>query len=156
MQDPEMTLLSSALEALAPGLGDGPAGDAAWSAARAALAHYGVGAAQDAELAAAVEQRDAQALRSILAQWASGKRLMLERDRDVLKRALKAYRKRLKVTLLDAESSIAGGPMSAGRQSSIVGIVPPDRYPREVWQELVRQKRLIDRGRGTYELAPGV
>ena len=156
MQDPEMTLLSSALAAIAPELGDGPAGEAAWSAARGALSHYGVGAHHDAELVAAIEERDTEALRSILSQWASGKRLMLERDRDVLKRALKAYRKRLKVTLLDAESSVAGGPMSAGRRSNIVGIVPPDRYPREVWQELVRQKRLVDRGHGTYELAPGV
>ena len=46
--------------------------------------------------------------------------------------------------------------MSAGRESNIVGIVPPERYPREVWDTLVRQKKLVDRGRGTYELAPGV
>ncbi len=26
---------------------------------------------------------------------------------------------------------------------------------REVWDELVRQKRLLDRGLGTYELPPG-
>ena len=38
----------------------------------------------------------------------------------------------------------------------VCGIVPPERYPREVWDTLVRQKKLVDRGRGTYELAPGV
>ncbi|MCB9908556.1 MAG: hypothetical protein H6830_12620 [Planctomycetes bacterium] len=80
---------------------------------------------------------------------------MLERDRDVLKRAMKAYRKTLKVTILAAESSLGGGPMSGGRKSSIVGITPPDRYPREVWEELVRQGRLLGGTRGTYELPPG-
>ena len=45
--------------------------------------------------------------------------------------------------------------MSAGRSSNIVGIVPPDRYPREVWDHLVRQKRLVADKQGTYELRPG-
>ena len=70
----------------------------------------------------------------------------------MLKRALKAFRKRLKVTLLDAETSLSGGPMSSGRQSSIVAVTPPDRYPRAVWDELVRQGRLKDARHGMYEL----
>ncbi len=151
-----MTLLCSALEAVTRELSGDPASDGAWSTAHSELGYYGISAEDDAELFAAVESRDASKLAEIVVQWASGDRLMLEHDRGVLKRALKAYRKRLKVTLLDAESSVAGGPMSAGRRSSIVGIVPPERYPREVWDELVRQKRLIDDGRGMYELAPGV
>jgi len=39
--------------------------------------------------------------------------------------------------------------------SDIVGIVPPERYPRAVWDHLVRQKRLLADGQGTYELPPG-
>ena len=155
MTNPEMTLLSTALAAAAQVLAGDPANEGAWSDARAALDHYGVGPDADSELCAAVEAKDARQLARILAEWESGARLMLVRDRDVLKRALKAYRKRMKVTLLEAESSLAGGPMSAGRKSSIVGIVPPERYPREVWDELVRQKRLLRGDRGTYELAPG-
>ena len=155
MQDPNMTLLASSLEAVASELSDDPARDDSWATARGALAHYGVDAEDDAELVAAIEARDADALGAILSQWASGKRLLLERDRGVLKRALKAYRKRLKITLLDAESSVSGGPMSAGRASNIVGIVPPERYPREVWDYLVRQKRLLGAGRGIYEIPPG-
>lgn len=150
-----MSLLCSVLETVVRELAGDPASDGAWSTARGALDDYGVSAEDDAELGAAIESRDASTLGAILSQWASGERLMLERDRGVLKRALKAYRKRLKITLLDAESSVAGGPMSAGRKSSIFAIVPPDRYPREVWDELVRQKRLVDGGRGMYELAPG-
>jgi hypothetical protein len=153
--DPSMTLVSSALELVVRDLASGADADRAWAAAREALAHHGVAADVDRELSAAIDERDAATLTALVAGWTSGKRLMLERDRDVLKRALKAYRKSLKVTVLDAESSVAGGPMSAGRKSSITGIIPPNRYPREVWDELVRQKKLIHAGRGIYELAPG-
>lgn len=151
-----MTLVLTALEPVVRDLTGEPENDAAWSAAQAALSHHEVGSEDDAELAAAVAERDAVALTKLHADWLSGARLMLERDRAVLKRALKAYRKRLKITVLEAESSVAGGPMSAGRKSAIVGIVPPERYPSEVWDELVRQKRLVYGGYGTYELAPGV
>ena len=44
--------------------------------------------------------------------------------------------------------------MSAGRQSSIVGVQPPDQYPQEVWAELARQKRLVAGRDGIYELPP--
>ena len=98
--------------------------------------------------------QDVDELRSIIEQWFSGKRHLLEHDRAVLKRALKAYRKSLKVTVLAAESSLAGGPMSSGRKSEIVGIRPPDRYPRAVWNELARQGRLLDAKQGLYELPP--
>ena len=159
MSDASMTLVLTALEVVVRELSEQPehaASEGPWSAARATLAHHGVSAEDDEQLDAAIAARDATTLAAIHAQWISGERLMLERDRAVLKRALKAYRKRLKVTVLEAESSVAGGPMSAGRKSGIVGIVPPERYPQEVWDELVRQKRLVYGGYGTYELAPGV
>ena len=150
--DPQMELLSTVLadvvaEAPAPG-----ARACTWADAREALAASGEKAE---DISAAVAAEDAPAIRAILEQWLSGKRHLPEHDREVLKRAMKAYRKRFKVTVLDAESSIAGGPMSAGRRSTIVGITPPERYPRAVWDELVRQGRLLSSGRsGTYELPP--
>ena len=151
--EPNMTLLCSALEAAVLELeSDAPS---AWAGARRALVTYEVNAEDDSELQAAIESEDNEALGSIVSGWVSGERLLLVRDRDVLKRAMKAYRKRLKVTVLDAESSVSGGPMSAGRASNIVGIVPPERYPRDVWDFLVRQKRLLGDGHGTYELPPG-
>lgn len=151
MFDPQMMLLGKALEPLVARLVSGPEDAEAWSEARRLVAAAGE---EDAELSAAIEGRDAGALRAIVDGWASGGRLLCVHDREVLKRAMKAYRKSLKVTRLDAESKIGGGPMSAGRESGIVGIVPPPRYPREVWQELARQGRLVDDGRGTYELGP--
>ena len=69
-----------------------------------------------------------------------------------LKAALKAFRKRLKLTCLDDQSRIGVGPMSSGRQSGIVGITPPDQFPQAVWDELVRQGKLKRAGSGLYEL----
>ena len=68
-----------------------------------------------------------------------------------LKQALKAFRKRLKLTRLDAESSLGGGPLS-GRKARIVAISPPNQFPQAVWDELVRQGKLKKAGNGTYEL----
>jgi hypothetical protein len=71
--------------------------------------------------------------------------------KEELKAALKAFKKRLKVTRLDAESSISGGPLSHTR-AKIVAITPPNDYPQTVWDELVRQGKLKKAGRGMYEL----
>ena len=69
-----------------------------------------------------------------------------------LKAALKAFRKRLKLTQLDDQSRIGVGPMSSGRQSGIVAITPPDQFPPAVWEELARQGKLRRAGSGLYEL----
>jgi hypothetical protein len=74
---------------------------------------------------------------------------------EQLKQALKAFRKRLKLTRLDAESSLGGGPLSSGRDSGIIAITPPQQFPQAVWDELVRQGKLKPGGHGTYELAEG-
>ena len=68
------------------------------------------------------------------------------------KAAMKAFKKRLKLICLDDQSRIGVGPMSSGRQSSIVGITPPDQYPQALWDELVRQGKLKNAGGGLYEL----
>jgi hypothetical protein len=73
-------------------------------------------------------------------------------SKEELKRALKAFKKRLKLTRLDAESHISGGPLSGGRDSGIVAIQPPNEFPLAVWDELVRQGKLKPAGHGTYEL----
>jgi hypothetical protein len=69
-----------------------------------------------------------------------------------LKAALKAFKKRLKLTCLDDQSRIGVGPMSSGRDSGIVAITPPDQYPPAVWEELARQGKLRRSGHGLYEL----
>ena len=69
-----------------------------------------------------------------------------------LKLALKAFKKRLKLTRLDADSRIGVGPMSSGSTWGIVAIVPPNQYPRAVWEELVKQGKLKNAGQGMYSL----
>lgn len=74
-------------------------------------------------------------------------------DPQVLKSALKAFRKRLKAMRLDEESRLGGhGAMTGGRRSSVVGIAPPAEFPKAIWQELVRQGKLRHVGQGLYEL----
>lgn len=152
MIDPRCDLLSRILTDIVAELQVGADPDRAWAEASRVLA--AAREEDDVELFVAIEDRDFETLRTIVRQWASGERPLCKHDRDVLKRALKAFRKRLKLVRLDAESTVGGGPMSAGRESSIVGVRPPDQYPQEVWDELVRQKRLIEARDGTCELPP--
>jgi hypothetical protein len=70
---------------------------------------------------------------------------------EELKKAFKAFKKRLKVTRLDNESSLSGG-LLGGRSSSILAISPPTEFPQAVWDELVKQGKLKRAGRGIYEL----
>jgi len=151
MIDPRCELLSRVLKEIVAQMQAGADREKCWADVDRAFA-----AAQedeDIELFVAIDERDFDALRDIVAQWQLGKRPLVRHDRDVLKRALKAFRKRLNLVRLDAESSVGGGPMSSGRQSGIVGVRPPDQYPQEVWDELVRQKHLLEARGGTYELA---
>jgi hypothetical protein len=73
---------------------------------------------------------------------------------DQLKAALKAFKKRLKLTRLDEESKLSRRPTTKGQGSGIVAIAPPNQYPQVVWDELVKQGKLKKAGHGTYELAP--
>jgi len=152
MFDTRTELLSHFLAARAAAIAADAATAEAWSAAKEALGKL---KDIDPDLAAAVEARDPALLQAILGEWASGKRPLPEHDRDLLKRAMRAFRKRLGVTLLDAESSVGGGPMSGGRSSDIAGITPPRDYPREIWLELARQGRLVNAGQGVFELPHG-
>ena len=69
-----------------------------------------------------------------------------------LRTAMKAFKKRLKLARLDDESRLGHGAMTGGSHSGIVAIIPPDRYPHEVWEELVRIGKLRRAGNGMYEL----
>lgn len=72
-------------------------------------------------------------------------------SKDDLKAAFKAFKKRLKATRLDAESKIGYGPLSGGKPD-IVAITPPYQFPQAVWDELVKQGRLKNAGKGMYEM----
>ncbi len=69
-----------------------------------------------------------------------------------LKKALKAFKKRLKLAKLDEESGLSRG---GGKKSTIAGITPPGGHPAEVWEDLVKQGKLKREMAGTYSLVPG-
>jgi hypothetical protein len=71
---------------------------------------------------------------------------------EVLKSAMKAFKKRLKLTALDDDSSLGRGPFSSGAKG-IYAIQPPNQFPREVWEELCRLGKLRNSGHGMYEIA---
>jgi len=152
MFNPQAELLSQFLAARAAEVAADASNAEAWSSAK-----QGLGSVRDvdADLAAAIEARDPALLQAILDAWASGKRPLPEHDRDLLKRAMRAFRKKLGITRLDEESSVGVGPMSGGRSSDISGVSPPGIYPRSIWLELARQGRLISAGQGVFELPPG-
>ena len=70
---------------------------------------------------------------------------------EELRRAMKAFKKRLKLARLDDDSGLGHGPTSSGHRSGIVSVVPPNQYPQAVWDELVRLGRLKCVGHGLYE-----
>jgi hypothetical protein len=73
---------------------------------------------------------------------------------EVLKSAMKAFKKRLKLTALDDDSHLGRGALSGG-PTGVFAIRPPGQFPQEVWEKLCRQGKLRDSGHGLYELAKG-
>ena len=68
-------------------------------------------------------------------------------SKEELRMAMKAFRKRLKLTRLDDESRMGYGATSSGQNSGIVAITPPNQFSSAGWQELARQGKLKrDRG----------
>ena len=68
-----------------------------------------------------------------------------------LRRAMKAFKKRLKLTALDEDSRLGRGALSGGPKG-VCAIQPPNQFPIEVWEELKRQGKLRSSGHGLYEI----
>ena len=73
-------------------------------------------------------------------------------SKEELRLAMKAFRKRLKLTRLDDESRMGYGPTSSGQRSRVVAIRPPDQFSDAIWQELAKQGKLKRDGGGLYSL----
>ena len=69
-----------------------------------------------------------------------------------LKRAMKAFKKRLKLTRLDDESGLCHSSAVKSRGTGIVAVRPPDNYPQSVWDKLVEMGKLRNTGNGLYEI----
>ena len=102
MFDPQMEMLLTVLIAVVhePTL-EGPnpldGSRSTWAEAKAAQAACGE---IEEEVALIIDLEDEDEMRTVIAEWMSGKRHLLVHDRDVLKRALKAFRKRLKIPVI--------------------------------------------------------
>jgi hypothetical protein len=71
---------------------------------------------------------------------------------EELRKALKAFKKRLKLTRLDSDSKIGHGPLSGTGKTEIVAIQPPVGFGREIWEELADKGFLRRDTAGFYEL----
>ena len=109
-----------------------------------------------------IATRDVAALRSIIDALQHGERgehtlesheeKTYDIPEDTLKRAMQAFRKRLKLTRLDHESRLGVGPMSSGRKAEVDAILAPREFDEEVWQALAAQGKLKATGGGFYAL----
>ncbi|MFT7486121.1 MAG: hypothetical protein ACI9F9_001974 [Candidatus Paceibacteria bacterium] len=152
MIDPKMELLSTVVVTSILRLTENPEDASAWAEIKIARDAKGD---EDPDLGEALLNEDLGMLRALAEDWQSEKKHLPSSDREVLKRAVKAFRKSLKVTQLNHESSLSGGMLSGSNDSRIIGITPPPRYPDPVWRELARQGRLKANHNGTYELPLG-
>jgi hypothetical protein len=71
---------------------------------------------------------------------------------EELKRAMKAFKKRLKLARLDDESGLS---RAGGKKSAISGITPPAGHPPGIWEELAARGKLKREMAGTYSLVEG-
>ena len=74
---------------------------------------------------------------------------------EELKKALKAFKKRLKVMRLDEESKLGHSPLTGAGQEKIVAIRPPIGFGAAIWEELADKGFLRRDTAGFYELVEG-
>lgn len=70
---------------------------------------------------------------------------------EELKKALKAFRKRLNLTQLEEDSRLGRGPIGSAKDK-VFAIQPPPGFGRDIWEELANQGYLKNDGRGFYKL----
>lgn len=73
---------------------------------------------------------------------------------EELKKAFKAFKKRVKLTQLNDDSRLGKNPLTGARET-VVAIQPPTGFGREIWDELVEKGYLKNDGGGFYAVVPG-
>ena len=73
-------------------------------------------------------------------------------DEALLQDALRMFRKRLKLSQLDADSKLGHGPTSGTGQHRIQSMVPPRDHPIAVWEALAKLGKLRREGDGFYSI----
>jgi hypothetical protein len=72
-------------------------------------------------------------------------------ETEELKKAFRAFRKRLKMMQLEDDSKLGHSPLT-GQRSTVTAIRPPSGFGREIWEELANQGYLKYDGGGLYML----
>ena len=101
---------------------------------------------------AVVGMRDVAGLAELVCRVGAPADSQAQIDPETLKKAYEAFRKRLKLTVLDEQSTLGRSPLTKGAGSAVAVVAPPVEWPAEVWQELVRQGKLRYAGGGLYAL----
>jgi hypothetical protein len=70
---------------------------------------------------------------------------------EELKKAYRAFKKKLKMQQLEDDSRLGRSPLT-GARSTVVAIQPPSGYGRDAWDELARRGYLRSDGGGFYAL----
>lgn len=128
---------------------DPAAASAAWRSADAAVTAAGV--ADDADIALPVMEQSLADLDALLDGWTTRRKPLSAWDQAVLKRAMKAFHRRLDLTRGDDEVSSSRNPLTRGEASAISGVRPPEKYSADIWALLVAQGRLAEAGDGVLE-----
>lgn len=68
-----------------------------------------------------------------------------------LKKALVAFRKRVKMLQLEQDSKLGRSPLT-GKKEEVMAIRPPSGFGTEIWRELALQGHLKDDGQGFYTM----
>ncbi|MCC6579264.1 MAG: hypothetical protein IT440_02400 [Phycisphaeraceae bacterium] len=72
---------------------------------------------------------------------------------EELKKAYRAFKKKLKTQQLDDDSRLGRSPLT-GSRSNVIAIQPPSGLGAEVWRDLVAQGYLKSEGGGMFSLTP--
>lgn len=72
-------------------------------------------------------------------------------DENEMKRALAAFRKRLRALQLETDSKLGRSALT-GKKETITAIQPPLGFGKDVWQHLASIGWLKNEGRGFYQL----
>jgi hypothetical protein len=132
----------------------GPGVPEAWGLAGRLLSRLPV---DQVQVQAACEARDIAALDGVVsrlerpeASRQPAPTLSPQVPDDVLKAALRAFNKRLKLSRLADESRLGNRYVTGGRKSAIDAIIPPNEFGPEVWKALAAAGQLRDTGNGFY------
>jgi hypothetical protein len=112
-----------------------------------------------ADIAATVMRRDPKSLDKLIARLrgqAVEPEPVLVADTsiagDILREAMRAFRRRFKLVKLDHESKLGRSPLTSGKGAGFESILPPNQFPDAVWETLAINGELVHTGRGYYML----